>query len=514
MSLNRRTFLRGTGALLATAGAGCGPSEPSVDELVFALASTPTNLDPRFAQDAFSDRIARLIFSTLSRKDAEGRLRPHLAESIESPDPVTFVCRLRADARFHDGSPVVADDVVATFDSIRDPKTGSVRRLALEPIASMSATDSRTVTIRLHRPHAPFARSLAGIGIAPRAALARRGVDFRDHLIGSGAFRFIEAVPDSHVLLARNDAWFGGRAGVARLRFRVVPDATVRTLEVLHGSVDLTQNDLPPHVIERLRREPALRVDDAGSTLVKYLAFNLEHPHLRDRRVRLAIAHALDREPIIRHKLRGTATPAHSFLHPRHWAHAPDVRSPRHDPEAARRLLDDAGLGRSGGAPRLRLVYRTSTDATSVAIARIFRRQLEAVGIEMELRTNEWGVFFSDIKQGLYDLFSLTAVGVDDPDWYAYVFDSRRMPPNGANRTFYSNPDVDRLIDSGRSRLDPADRAPLYRELQRITAHDLPLLPLWYRHNVVVRGRNVEGYAARPDGDFDSLTTARKTGLR
>jgi peptide/nickel transport system substrate-binding protein len=142
------------------------------------------------------------------------------------------------------------------------------------------------------------------------------------------------------------------------------------------------------------------------------------------------------------------------------------------------------------------------------------RRQLEAVGIEMELRTNEWGVFFSDIKQGLYDLFTLTAVGVEDPDWYAYVFDSRRMPPDGANRTFYENAEVDRLIEAGRQQTGRAERAVIYRRLQRVTARELPLMPLWSSHNTVVRGHNVHGYVARPDGDFTTLVSTTKTGPR
>ncbi len=484
-----------------------------MDELVFALAGTPTNLDPRFAQDAFSDRIARLVFSTLLQRDVEGVARPHLAGALDRPDDRTWICRLRPDARFHDGTPVRARDVAATYRSILDPAVGSVRRLSLEPIEAIETPDEGTVVFRLRRPHAPFPQTLAGGGGAPARALDEHGPDFRDHLIGSGAFRMLEEVPDSHVLLERNPAWFGGTTGVRRLRFRIVPDATVRVLEVMHGSADLTQNDLPAHVLERLRGEPDLRVNSAESTLVKYLAFNLRHPHLSDVRVRWAIAHALDREPIIRYKLRGTASPATSFLHPDHWAFADDAPTYPHDPERARRLLDEAGLPERDGA-RLRLVYRTSTDSTSVAVARIMRRQLADVGVEMELRTNEWGVFFSDIKQGAYDLFTLSAVGVTDPDWYAYVFDSRRMPPDGANRTFYDEPAVDRLIDEGRRVVDRASRAPLYRELQRITGRDLPLLPLWYTHNVVVAGRNVEGYAAVPDGDFGALVHARKTGPR
>lgn len=512
--LSRRRVLQGLSATLGTGIAACGRTETPLDELVFALAGTPTNLDPRFAQDAFSDRITRLIFSTLLRRDLRGATVPHLARRVESPDDRTWVCRLRTDAMFHDGRPVVAKDVEATYRSILDPAVGSVRRLSLEPIEDIETPDAHTVIFRLRRPHAPFPQTLAGLGIAPARGLRQYGADFREHLVGSDAFRLVEEAPDSHVLLEANPRWFGGTPGVRRIRFRIIPDATVRVLEVLHGSADMTQNDLPAHVLPRLREEAQLSVTSSQSSLVKYLAFNLRHPHLKDQRVRAAIAHAIDREPIIRHKLRGTGSAASSFLHPDHWGFAPDAPKYAHDPHRARQLLEAAGLPARGDKPRLRLVYRTSTDSTSVAVARILRRQLGEVGIEMELRTNEWGVFFSDIKQGLYDLFTLSAVGVTDPDWYAYVFDSRRMPPNGANRTFYSNPEVDRLIEAGRATADESLRAPIYQRLQHITAAELPLLPLWYSHNVVVAGRNVHGYQAVPDGDFGALVATRKEGPR
>jgi peptide/nickel transport system substrate-binding protein len=490
---------------------------PPQDELVWVLASNPADLDPRFAPDAFSDRITRLIFSTLLVRGADGSLSPHLASELSHPDALTWVVRIRDGVRFHDGSSLDSADVVATFESIRQPERGSVKRGFLEPVAGIEAPDPATVIFRLKEASAPFPQVLAGIGIAPAEAAAGPEADaaFRRALPGSGPFRFVEAVADSHVLLARNDAWFAGAAGSPRLRFRVVPDGTVRVLEVMHGGADITQNDLPPHVIPRLARDPKLRVVTGDSTLVKYLAFNTAHPGLSDRRVREAIALGIDRDAVIRHKLRGYADAASGFLSPRSWAYEPELRQVRADPGRARRLLDAAGFpAPADGGPRLRLVWRTSMDPTSVSVARVFARQLAQIGVEVDVRSNEWGVFFSDIRQGDFDLFTLSGVGINDPDWHAFVFHSRSIPPGGANRSRWNDPRTDALLDAGRTTATEAERIPIYRELQRILADELPMMPLWYEQNVAVMGRNVVGYEPLADGDWTSVTAARKEGPR
>ena len=232
---------------------------------------------------------------------------------------------------------------------------------------------------------------------------------------------------------------------------------------------------------------------------------------MADRRVRQAIAYSIGRDDIIKYKLRGYATPARSFLLPGSWAFADSSRHYSHDPDKARTLLDAAGYPDPGdGSPRLALLYRTSMDQTSIDVARIFQRQLSEVGIELELQSNEWGVFFADIKQGEFDLYSLTAVGVTDPDWYRYVFHSASFPPDGANRPRYHNSRVDELLDLGRTKTNRNERRAAYREIQEITSRDIPLLPLWYQHTVAVAGKDVSGFVPNALADFNSLAVTRK----
>ena len=511
----RRGLVAALTASLLVLGGCAGRSAPPQDELVFALGAWPTNLDPRFAPDAYSDRIARLIYAPLARRAADGRVEPLLARSWEQPSPTTVVVQLRAGARFHDGTPVRAKDVVATYEAIRNPRTGSVKRVFLDAIDTIRAVDEETVEFRLLDPHAPFLQVLAGIGIAPAAAMPDDPTDPLASWTGSGAWIFDGSEIGQEIRLRRNPSWtLDPSTKTERIRFRVIPDATVRVLELVHGSVDMTWNDLPPHVVEWLAARDDLRVERSESTLVKYLAFNTRHPALSDVRVRRAIARAIDVAPIIEHKLRGQATAAGSFMHRDSWAWLPDAAPIAHAPESARQLLDEAGLLPGADGVRLRLSYRTSQDETAVAVARILRRQLARVGIDMEVHSNEWGVFFSDIKQGNYDLYTLTGVGISDPDWYTFLLHSKSHPPDGANRMLYASADMDRLLDQGRTELDPEARTLIYRDVQRLRRDDLPLLPLWYQHNVGVSGGNVQDWSIPPSGDFDHLGRAAKTGPR
>ncbi|MEE2829553.1 MAG: ABC transporter substrate-binding protein, partial [Myxococcota bacterium] len=166
--LTPRTFRILAVAVALIGLSGCmGRSFPPQDELVFALDSHPQNLDPRFAQDAFSDKIARLIFSPLLQRRSDGSVQEHLAERFEQVDEFTYSVSLRRDARFHDGAPVRAEDVAGTYRSILDPENRSAKRVALKSIDRIETPDEHTVIFHLTQADATFPQVLAGIGVAP-----------------------------------------------------------------------------------------------------------------------------------------------------------------------------------------------------------------------------------------------------------------------------------------------------------------------------------------------------------
>jgi peptide/nickel transport system substrate-binding protein len=469
------------------------------DTIVMALDESPRTLDPRLGTDAASERLAQLIFSSLVKHSATYDLEPDLALSWEIPNPTTYIFHLRTDARFHDGRPVTSRDVVYTFRSVLDgaiksPKAGTYRL-----VQSVEAPDTRTVVFKLKEPFAPFLWNLArgAIGIVPDGAPS----DFAKNPIGSGAFKFVRYVPDSEVVLERNDNYYGSKPKLSTFRFKIIPEAIVRALELRKGSVDIALSVLTPDMVEALRENKDLDVLQAPGTNYQYVAFNLKDPSFNDIRVRKAIAYAIDREKIVKYLWRGQARPASGAIPPGNWSYAKDVETYAYNPQRARDLLREAGR------ENLSFTYRTATDETGRLMAAVLQEQFREVGIQMDIRSNEFATFYSDVVKGNFQMYSLRWIGANnDPDFLNFVFHSAMFPPNGANRGRYANSEVDRLVDLARREVDTEKRRAAYQRIQRIISEELPYVSLFYVDNVAVYNKRVGGMKLYPAGEYEFLS--------
>ncbi len=489
---------------LAAHGCAGGPDRPP-GEFRVGIEGTPTTLDPRYAAGAHAVRILPLLYNGLLRIDRSGRPVPDLAASWDTPEPLVHRFRLRPGVRFHDGSVLTARDVVATYRYVMDPANGCPASGGLAAVASVEAPDADTVVFRLSRPFVSFPFQMT-VGILPAGWAARP--DLGGRAVGTGPFRLVAFREGQEVVLGRFPDHFRGAPALERVRFRILQSATTRLLEARSGGLDLLQNAVPPYAVKFLRREPDLEVLVTPGSSYQYLGYNLEDPLTGDVRVRRAISYAVDRDALIRFALAGLARPATGLLPPEHWAYAPDVRRYPYDPARARRLLDEAGYpdpDGDGPAVRFTLSYKTSTDKTGLEVARVIADQLGRVGIGIEVRSFEWGTFFSDVKKGDFQLMSLRWIGITDPDVFHYLFHSRSVPPNGANRGRYRNPDVDRWIDESRREPDAQRRKALYARIQRAVAEDCVYTSLWWLDNVVVLRKGFRGFEPLPGGEYTSL---------
>ena len=466
--------------------------------LRFGLASAPVTLDPRFATDATSTRINRLLYARLVDFDARLMPAPALAD-WQRLSPIHYRFRLGEQGRqFHDGSRLTAHDVKATYDFILDPANASPHRASLTLIASIEVIDDDTLDFHLSRADVLFPAYLV-IGILPAQQMAAGHVFSRQPL-GSGPFRF-RAWPDAgHLQLQRV------RDGQA-LTFVRVADPTVRVLKLLRGEVDLLQNDLSPELVNYLRDKPGVSVQRARGSNFTYLGFNLDDPQLSDPAVRRAIAQAIDREAIVRYVMGGAARLASALLPPDHWAGNPELPLIAYDPEAACAALREAGFS---AAHPLRLSYKTSTDPFRVRLATVLQSQLHEVGIEVDLRSYDWGTFYGDIKAGNFQMYSLSWVGIKTPDIFRYVFHSDAVPPNGANRGRFRDARSDALIEQAAAAPTLDEQAALYRELQARLLELLPYVPLWYEDHVYAAREGIEGYTLSLDGNYDGLISVRR----
>jgi peptide/nickel transport system substrate-binding protein len=488
-------------SLLAGAS-GCSQARPEGDMIVVAVANAPLNLDPRVGSDEVSQKAHQLLFSTLVRIDNDLRIVPDLAESLEQPDPVTYVAHLRHGVLFHDGRELTSADVVYTFRSFLDPDFGG-RSGAYRNLAAVDARDRYTVTFTLKEPFGSFPVNLV-MGIVP----AGSGNANARLPIGTGPYKLESFVQDDRLVLEPFDKYHGGAPANTGVVLKVVPDVTMRGLELRKGTVDLIVNDLAPDIVWQLREEGRLQVATAPGSDYAYVGLNMRDPILQHADVRRAIGSAIDRQAIVEYLRRGFATVAVGIVPPMSWAFEPDVLNLRYDPAHSKRLLDHAGFpdpDGDGPLPRFRLTLKTSTSEVYRVQAAAIQHDLAQVGIGVDIKSSEFQTLFADVVRGNFQLYTLQFVGVTDPDMLRRVFHSRQAPPAGLNRVFYSDPEVDRLIDEATRAVDDGERRGLYASAQRLIAEDVPYVGLWYKTNVAVFQPDIHGVRLSPIADFTFL---------
>lgn len=506
-----RRWIGRAACALALAGAtlgGCASREVPDGWVTVAIPVGPNNLDPRVGSDEASQRVHQLLFNSLVRLDARLDVVPDLASSLEAIEPERYRARLREGVRFHDGRELTSADVVYTFASFLDPAFLSPRKGAYRVLAAVEAVDRYTVDFVLTEPFGSFPINLV-MGIVQDGA-----DEVSSRPIGTGPYVFVRSVPDDRVELARFDEHFAGPAANAGLVLKVVPDDTMRGLELRKGTVDLVVNDLAPDIVHQLQREGRLRTATAPGADYAYVGLNLRDPILQDVRVRRALAHAVDRSAIIEHLRRGLATPAVGILPPMSWAFDADIAEFDHDPAAAARLLDEAGFpdpDGDGPGTRFRLTLKTSTAEFVRLQAAVLQQQWQRVGVGVDVRSYEFATLYADVLRGNFQAFTLQWVGVSDPDMLRRAFHSAQMPPAGFNRGFFSDPEVDRLVEAATRSVDDAERRLLYGEAQRRIASQVPYISLWYKTNVAVFQPDIEGVQLTPTADFSTLRFVRTT---
>lgn len=483
---------RGAVMVLAAVLSACS-SGADEQALKFGLSANPVTLDPRFATDAASTRINRLIYRQLVDFDERFQPVPSLAR-WEALTPTRYRFHLDPDrAPFHDGSPLTAADVKATYDFVIDAKNGSPHRGTLDMIERIEVVDDDSLDFVLSRPDALFPGRLV-VGILPGKTIVK-GHGFNREPVGSGPFEFVSWPQDDRLSIRRR------RDGL-RVNFVRVPKPSVRVLKLVRGELDMIQGDLPHEIVGWLKGREEVNVSKVKGTTFAYIGFNMEDPVVGRLAVRRAIAHAIDRDAIIRHVLGAGARPASAILTPDHWAGNPELSLLDYDPARARDMLDSAGYAEGSGP---HLVYKTSSDPFRVRLATIIQDQLAKAGIRVELRTYDWGTFYGDVKAGNFQMYSLAWVGIKMPDIFRYVFHSESIPPRGANRGRFVNAAADRLIETAEGADTLAEQARYYRELQSLVLRQLPYVPLWYEDQVFAARRGISGYEVAPDGNYDGL---------
>ncbi|MFE9814269.1 ABC transporter substrate-binding protein [Streptomyces sp. NPDC005773] len=510
-NLSRRRMLRLTGAglgVLAASGvlAACAPppakesgdgttgsgagaqgADVPIDTLTLALPSSLSTLDVSRESGVLNYLVAVLAQESLLSVDPSGKLGPGLASSWKQPDARTYVYTLRRGVTFTDGTPFTADDVVASIDAIRDPKNGSALGYAYAGVDSVKTTGDHEVTIRLKAPDAMFAwtTTAGGLLVSSRAFLTRnkgRIGTAKTLLLGTGPYRITEFAADDHVLLERNDAWWGQKPAVRKLKLSFVPDAGTRLVAMKSGAVD---GALGLASDEARGWESHARVTYTGDRSVVSLAFDTAKAPFDDIHVRRAIAHAADREGMVKGILHGRAEVADALPSREMWGDlmpAAEVRSAydaipalSFDLDAARAELDKSSA-KDGFTAELH--YPNSGPQLGKA-ALALAASLKKIGITLnvkEITLEQWVAELGSGKQPLQFLWYFPVTG--DPAELADPY--LNAAATATDIAHYDNSTVNTALDTAKSATDKDVRARELMKAVQTAGADLPYLPLWW----------------------------------
>jgi peptide/nickel transport system substrate-binding protein len=504
---------------LVDAGTGQGAGKPAFgDTYIEALQGNISGLIPNVLTDGPSFEVASLLYNGLVKYDKDLILRPELAESWQySRDCLDLTFNLRRDVRWHDGQPFTADDVVFTYETMISPRTPTAYGGDFKSVDSVRAIDPYTVHVRYKHPTAKALQSW-GIWMLPKHLLeeaAREGKlreapQNRTNPVGTGPYLFKEWKSGEKVVLVANPNYFEGRPFISRVVYRIIPSSATTFLELKAKGVDGAK--LTALQFKRQTEYPAFRKAytkyQYAANVYVYLGMNLRDPRFADRRVRQAFAHAINKHEIIDGVRLGLAREATGPYKPGTWQYNPNVHQYPFDPAKARALLASAGwtatdsdgfLVKNGQRFKFDLLLAQGSDEGR-KVSEIIQASLKDIGVQVEIRVIEWAALLKEyIKKRNFEAVILAWGITPDPDQYD-IWHSSKTSPDELNRIGYANPEVDELLEKGRSTCVEADRKKYYDRLQEVLADDQPIVFLYFRDGLPVVSSRVRGIVPAPIG--------------
>lgn len=496
--------------LLVLVGPAGAQSGPPTGTLRGVFSSDPPTLDPAQATDTTSSAVVRQIFDTLVELDERLDPGPGLAERwTVSPDQRTYTFVLRSGVKFQNGRVMRAADVKFSFErAARGKRPWVFEKIAGAPafikgsageITGIRVPDDRTVLIRLDRPFAPFVFLMAydAASIVPREETERLGATFATHPVGSGAFRLKEWRRDDRVVLDAFPEHFRGAPRLERVVFRIIPAEITRFNDYKAGNLDLT--DIPTGHCRAVKADPVLKSQVAiwptlGTHAVR---FNVEKPPFNDRRIRLAVAHAIDPSGVVQGLLEGCVIAGKGILPPALPGYNPGVTAPGFDRAKARQLLAEVGFPGGRGLPPI--TFNFNTGDLNQRIAELLQAQLREVGITLELRRLDWAAHLKVVDAGAITMFRQGWIA-DYPDpenFLTVLFHSRNVGAAG-NTSRYRSPELDRLFDQADSMPAGPARMKLYQDAEQRLLDDGAWITLYHYASRALIRPSVKGLERSP----------------
>jgi peptide/nickel transport system substrate-binding protein len=479
------------------------------DAYVDSSIGDASTLNPVLISDSASNDIAGLVFNGLVKYDKDIKLTGDLAQSWDVTEGglrITF--HLRKGVRWHDGQPFTAEDVLFTYQKLRDPKVHTPFASDFEDVASVTAPDPYTVRVIYKKPFAPSLASW-GMGIIPRHIYDKG--DFNTNPanrvpIGTGPYKFKEWKTDQYITLEANPDYFEGKPFIQRYVYRIIPDSSVQFLEMRNQSIDsisLTPDQYKAYGAifdhHQRYRYPSFKY--------VYFGFNLRNELFKDKRVRQALALVLDRESMVKGIVLGLGQPITGPFPVTSWAYNAAVPQIPYDPARAKALFAEAGWkpdasGRlmKDGKPFAFTLMTNQGNKVRELCAEVIQQQLKKVGIDVTIRIMEWSTFIHEyIDKKNFDALVMGWQLSRDPDNYA-MWHSSQQKEGEYNFCSYSNPQVDQWLVQARGTFDEKKREALYHKIHAQIADDLPYIFLYCPDELVAIHKRFIGPEVAPLG--------------
>ncbi len=482
------------------------PAYAAGKDIIYASDSTAKSLDPHNTSDTYSGSIERTMLQGLMGFDTNLNIVPVLAESYSYNDTATeFTFKLRKGIKFHDGTPFNAEAVRV---NIARMMTGKYKRSSLmKPVKEFKVIDDHTVKFILKEPFGAFVNAVAHPGaliVSPKA-LEKWGDNISKHPVGTGPYVFDEWVSGSHVRIKRNPDYWGEKAKVDSITFRPVPEGGARLAMLRAGQAQYI-DPLPAELAKVAERDGKIDIIRQPSIVARYLIPNTQYKPLADVRVRQAINYALNKEAIIKIAWGGAATLLDSVI-PQNLQFYSKQGAWPYDLEKAKALMKEAGYENG-----FKVVFLTPNASNRLRATEMIKQQLEKIGIKGNIMSMDIASFYNKLESHRVNdpdpmpflAFGGWSASTGDADWGTRpLFSTAAFPPAMSNFGFFSDKEVDDLIQAGLSSADPQVRRAAYAKLQDVIWEKAPWGYLFVDTIVAGRLKTLKGIVPMADGGFD-----------
>ncbi len=487
LACDRETPRNDTAVTTTSVAADGRPQEGGT--LVRRLESDITTVNPITVSTIYDRWVAEYLFTPLLYIDQDLQPIPGLAESWDiSDDGRVYRFELNEKATFSDGTPVRASDVLFTLQKIVDPKSEAMQVVGAFEYLDLTKTkviDDHTIEIAFREPLAAQLIRFNDVNVLPEHVYAKGNFrdDYNDKAVGSGPYKLVKREPGKELVVERREDYWGQKPLLQRVIFRVIADHGTAWNAIRHGDIDETR--MASDVWLRESNNPDLTkfLDFKRFYTLSYnfIAWNERNPLLTDKRVRRALAMCIPIEQVIQQLYHGTARAMTGPFTPDDFAYNPTVPAIRYDLDGARKLFTNAGwldsnhdgvLDRNGKPFKLELLILSGSQVTN-QFGQMVQAEMKKVGVDLELTVLEPSIAIQRILNGNYQTAYLGFDLDNDPDPFN-VLHSSQWPPRGQNFVYYSNPEVDRLIETARKELDRSKRKEMYWRIHEIVADEQP----------------------------------------